>query len=455
MRRVVCRWIGTTALVAVAASGTSGNNLLEELTRPVSYRAGRVSSFDRTGGNNDALSGIRPGETAVLADIEGPGMITHIWITVGAERWHGRKIVLRMFCDDEQDPSVLTPLNDFFCMSHGLEAPMWSLPITTTADGRARNCFFQMPFNRRARIEITNEGLEPIGAFCYFIDYWKYGRLFEDPLYFHARYRQEYPARKGEHYLICEARGRGHDVGTVFFVESRSEGWWGEGDNRFFIDGETTPSLHGTGTEDYLSDAWGTWKGSSPFYGCSIHELNPYIYPDSPRYTSYRFHIADPIPFRESLRFDIEHYGAGVVNGQLVGFIERFDNLSSVAFWYQTEPHMPMEPLPPVDERLPAEAAEEKVPLGFLRRAREPQNEESIQSLRSSYTDLISRASQGRFHSLIQRRMAVAELAAGHPGKAGSLCRMRLFPLFIVPWSMKWGVRQSTYSATCSPLPLC
>lgn len=428
MRRVVVRWIGALALGAMVAAGSSQGNLLEGLTRPAPYRAARVSSYDRTGGNADALSGVQPGETAVLADLEGPGMITHIWITIGAERWHGRKIVLRMFWDGEDDPSVLVPLNDFFCMGHGLEAPMWSVPITTTADGRARNCFFQMPFNRRARIEITNEGLEPIGAFYYYVDYRKYDKPFDDPLYFHARYRQEYPARKGERYLICEARGRGHYVGTVFSVESCSDGWWGEGDDRFFIDGETTPSLHGTGSEDYLNDAWGTWKGSSPFYGCSIHEGQPYIYPNGTRYTSYRFHITDPIPFRESLRFDIEHYGAGVVDGQPHGFIERFDNVSSVAFWYQTEPHMPMEPLPPVDERLPAEAAEEKALLGFLRRAREPQNKDSIRALRGAYADLITSESQARHRPLLRVRMAAAELAAGHPGKAREILKDELEP---------------------------
>ena len=319
------------------------------------FRAARASIYDRAGGNGDALSGLQPGQTAVLADLEGPGMITHIWFTISAEKWHGRLIVLRMYWDDEPDPSVLSPVNDFFCMGHGVEAPLWSVPVVTTAGGRARNCFFKMPFNRRARIEITNEGTEPINALYYQIDYRKYDHPFKHAAYFHARYRQDYPTLSDGNYLICSARGRGHFVGTVLSVESLSQGWWGEGDDRFFIDGELLPSLHGTGTEDYLCDAWGVWKGSSPYYGTPIHGGTNYL-ADS-RYTSYRFHIEDPVPFRESLLVEIEHMGVGSVNGASTGYAKRADNWSSVAYWYQTEPHDPMEPLAPADERLPNEAA--------------------------------------------------------------------------------------------------
>jgi len=411
----------TSCAVGPRPPATPGD-LLSGLTLPMDdFRAARVSSYDKTGGNKDALTDIAPGQTVVLADLEGPGMISHIWITISAEKYHGRTIVLRMFWDDEPDPSVLTPINDFFCMGHAKQAAMWSLPITTTANGRARNCFFHMPFNRHARIEITNEGLKPVGAFYYYIDYRKYEKPFRDPLYFHARYRQEYPAEKGSHYLICSARGRGHFVGMNYSIESHGEGWWGEGDDRIFIDGESTPSFHGTGSEDYLCDAWGIWPGSSPFYGCSIHEGYPHGYPDDTRYTSYRFHIADPIPFRKSLVFEMEHYGVGEKNGHRSGYTERQDNLSSVAYWYQTEPHAPMEPLPSVDMRLPDEAKEEKQLLGFLRRAGEPQNSESIGALRTEFDALRSDPENSARQIPLAVAMATAELNFGDNEKAHTL----------------------------------
>lgn len=341
--------LSATALAAEPQAG-----MLDGLPNlPTGYRAARISSYDRSGGNRDALSGIKPGESHVIADIQGPGMITHIWVTIAAEKLCGRKIVLKMFWDGENDPSVLTPINDFFCMGHGLDAPMWSIPVTTTAGGRARNCFFRMPFNKSARIEITYEGSEPIGAFYYYVDYRKYNKPFENVGTFHARYRQEYPAVSGRNYLICSAKGHGQYVGTVLSIESHREGWWGEGDDRFFIDGETTPSMHGTGSEDYLCDAWGIWKGSSPFYGTTIYEGD---YTTGTRFTSYRWHISDPIPFQKSLKMEIEHMGVGLRNGKVNGYMERSDNMSSVAFWYQSEPHEPMDPLPPVEQRLPDEA---------------------------------------------------------------------------------------------------
>lgn len=395
-------------------------DLLTGLMRPMNdFRAARVSSYDRSGGNADALSGIEPGQTAVLADIEGPGMITHIWFTIAAEKYHGRTLVLRAYWDDEPDPSILTPVNDFFCMGHGMEAALWSLPIVTTATGRARNCFFKMPFNKRARIEIVNEGIETVGAFYYYIDYRVCEKPFRDPLYFHARYRQEYPAIAGRDYLICSAAGRGQFVGMNYSVESHHEGWWGEGDDRFYIDGEKTPSIQGTGSEDYLCDAWGMWPGSSPFYGTPIHEGSPYTYPNATRYTSYRFHIADPIPFRESLRFAIEHYGVGPKNGGLDGFVERADNLSSVAYWYQSEPHAPMDSLPPAAERLPDEARKEKKLLGFFRDSSAPsQTPQSLESVRVQYNDLAADPEMAGRVADLRVRMARAELTAGHLDRA-------------------------------------
>lgn len=423
--------------LATAQVTPAAGAMLEDLIRPAQYQAARISSYDVTGGNLDFMRNIQPGETRVLADIEGPGMITHIWITTNAERWYGRKIVLRMFWDSEEDPSVLTPLNDFFAMGHAQDASLWSIPVTTTAGGRAKNCFWKMPFNKRARIEITNEGLEPIGSFYFYIDYRKYPQPFNDLLTFHARYRQEVPAAGGRDYLICSAEGRGHYVGTVLSYFSHTDGWWGEGDDKFYVDGETTPSLYGTGSEDYLCDAWGMWPGSSPFYGTPIHEGLEKNYPAGTRYTSYRFHIADPVPFTKSLRFEIEHYGAGLTEGRWEGFVERFDDISSVAFWYQAEPHSPMEPLAPVEERLPQAAADERPILRFKRISREPQTSATIAELRSTFAELTSKTELSTRESQLVFDLARAEARAGNTDEARELLasdRLPVVPVEITTW---------------------
>jgi hypothetical protein len=392
---------------------------LDSLPALKDYRAARVSSHDRSGGNADALHAVAPGETVVLADIEGPGMITHIWFTIAAEKWHGRKIILRMYWDNESHPSVLCPINDFFCAGHGINANVWSLPITVTSNGRARNCFFKMPFNKRARIEITNKGLEPIRAFYYYIDYRLYNRRFINDGYFHAQYRQEYPAVSGKNYLICEAKGRGHFVGCNLSIESNDgDGWWGEGDDRFFVDGEAYPSMHGTGSEDYLCDAWGIWPGFSPYYGSPIHEGANYA--KGNRYTSYRFHIEDPVPFERSLRVEIEHYGAKFEDGKVIsGFTERDDNWSSVAYWYQTEPHFPWGPLPPVDQRLPQEAGKEIALLRFLRETMEYWScswfgtPSPVEGLRERYETLRNDPEMRPYLPQLTARMAIVELWGG------------------------------------------
>ncbi|MGI8906561.1 MAG: glycoside hydrolase family 172 protein [Candidatus Sumerlaeaceae bacterium] len=389
------------------------------------YTAARVSSTDKTGANVDHLHSIEPGETRVLADIKGAGMITHIWCTIAAERWYGRKLVLRMYWDGEKNPSVLAPLGDFFCQGHGLEANVWSQPITCTSNGRAKNCFFKMPFNKNARIEITNEGLEPVGAIYYYVDYRKYKRPHEDLLYFHAHYRQEYPAVSGTDYLVCSARGHGHFAGAVLSYEQRSDGWYGEGDDRFYVDGETSASLVGTGTEDYLCDAWGVWKGSSPYYGTTIHEGEQYA--TGSRYTSYRFHIADPIPFRKSLRFDIEHYGAGVLDGKPDGFVERADNLSSMAYWYQSQRRDPLEPLPPVGDRLPEEALYQKHLLNFLGKARTP-GADGLDEIRQEFSKLYLAPAYASHRTLLRMAMAHAELKTGGGDRITALLQDSLRP---------------------------
>jgi hypothetical protein len=336
-RRLI--FLAALAVLSISAKTLVSQDLLSNLGRFQDYASRRVSSYDRSGGNRDSVS-IEPGATAVLAEIQGPGAIHHIWVTIAAEPFYGRKIILRMYWDGETAPSVEAPIGDFFGVGHGLNRSFSSLPINCSSEGRARNCYWHMPFAKSARITVTNEGARPVGAFYYYIDYRVLRELSEYTPYFHAQYRQEMPCAPGTDYLLLEAEGRGHYVGCNLSVLQRSMGWWGEGDDRIYVDGETAPSLHGTGSEDYFSDAWGMREDENPFYGCPLQEED---YQAGSKATVYRFHIPDPVPFRKSIRVTIEHGHAN----------DRSDYFSSLAYWYQSEPHKSFPPLPPVEKRLP------------------------------------------------------------------------------------------------------
>jgi len=201
-----------TSLVLAAAGGLFPQDILSNLGKPQDYISRRVSSYDRSGGNSDSLS-IDPGATAVLTEIPGPGAVHHIWMTIAAEPFYARKLVLRMYWDSETSPSVEAPVGDFFGVGHGLDRSFSSLPINCSSEGRARNCYWSMPFRKSARITVTNEGREPVAAFYYDVDYRVLKELSEYTPYYHAQYRQEMPCLPGRNYLLLEAEGRGHYVG--------------------------------------------------------------------------------------------------------------------------------------------------------------------------------------------------------------------------------------------------
>lgn len=357
MRFRLLHCIPLTALLALSVRGAlaqeSPGNPLDGLATLKSYRSERASSTDPNwqSGNGDNRQ-IAPGATLVLADLKGPGEIAHIWNTIAdSERFYSRLLVLRMYWDGEKDPSVECPIGDFFGVGHGMDVPFDSLPVRVTSDGRGRNCYWPMPFRRSALITVTNEGTRPVDAFYYYIDWRKLPRLAGNVAYFHADYRQEFPEVSGKNYLIADIQGRGHYVGTVYSILQRTPGWWGEGNDYFYVDGESVPSLKGTGTEDYFCDGWGLRQQSGPYYGAPLVEGTDAF----DRTTAYRWHIPDPIAFTKSLRVEIQHMGAvwnpdGTFKS---GFGERADDLSSVAFWYQIEPHKPFPPMPVGYARLP------------------------------------------------------------------------------------------------------
>lgn len=304
------------------------------LTRPKGYSAHRTSSTNPDLRSNDDAKRPIPGETIVLADLNGPGVITHIWITSSnAEYGWPRLFRLRMFYDGSSTPSVDAPIGDFFGSGHGLERTVNSQMVRVSSSGRSRNCYWPMPFRKRCRITVTNEGEQRPNSFYYQVDWKAVPDLPADTLYFHALYRQEVPAKSGSLYDVLTIRGRGHYVGTVFSVLQTQPGWFGEGDESFFIDGETTPTLHGTGTEDYFGDAYELHLSEGLYAGTTVAEGAG----AGARMTAYRWHLPDPIPFERSLRFGFEHAGF-VLNADgsvRATFDERPDYFSSVAFWYQ------------------------------------------------------------------------------------------------------------------------
>jgi hypothetical protein len=349
-------------LVGCAGAAGQGVDLLSRLAEPRDYVQKRVSSYDRTGGNEDFRS-IAPGETLTILDEAGPGVITHVWFTFSSdEMYHLKKIVLRMYWDGEATPSVEAPIGDFFGLGLGDYFTFEAMPLSA-APNHAVNSFFPMPFQKHARITVANMGKMKLDALYYNIDYQAYAKpLPADTLYFHAQYRQASPNKgitqdwkdnndplqndrknlNGEgNYVWLEASGRGHFVGVTMAVLQNQDYWWGEGDDMFFIDGEKQPSINGTGTEDYFLGAYdfGGKGFSYALYGAPVVGEER----AGSRSSLYRFHLDSPIPFTKSIKATIEH---GHANG-------RSDNYFSVAYWYQTEPHAAFPPLPSVEERLP------------------------------------------------------------------------------------------------------
>lgn len=327
----------------------------------------RESSYDRSGGNKDSFL-IEVNEKRTLMNVSEPGTIQHIWMTTANENFtfeeaYLRKIVLRMFWDDESYPSVEAPLGDFFGMGHGLHRNFISAPLQMSPeDGKAFNCWFPMPY-KKARIEIENQCDSKVILYFY-IDYVE-EEINEDKLRFHAFWNRENPTQGlpqgslsneeflfgGENktgkdnYVLLEAIGKGHYVGCNLNIHNlrKTEAWnWpGEGDDMIFIDGEVwPPTLHGTGTEDYVNMGWcPRQEYNAPYHGLILGGDENW----GGKITYYRYHILDPILFNTSIKVTIEH---GHNN-------HRSDDWSSTAYWYQSEPHQAFRNLPPVKDRLP------------------------------------------------------------------------------------------------------
>ena len=290
------------------------------------------------------------GSTTVLADIDGPGTVRHIWLTVDQQAYRG--CVLRIHWNHQANPSVEVPLGDFFANGHGVRTVVNSLPIGVYPVG-GFNCYWPMPFTQHCRITIENQLPEDIGALYYQVSY-GLGPVSENAALFHAQWRRSMTTREHpEHVLLDDVRGRGHYVGTYLAWTQMSDGWWGEGEIKFHLDGDGEhPTICGTGTEDYFGGAW--------CFGAS-DDAPPQLYTGAflgypqwtaaegkvPKHGLYRWHIPDPIRFRRDLRVTIQALGWWP-RGR---FQPLTDDIASVAYWYQTAPHTVFPPLPGLANR--------------------------------------------------------------------------------------------------------
>jgi hypothetical protein len=281
----------------------------------------------------------------ILADIKGPGVIQHIWITVAPKAY--RNCVLRIYWDNEKFPSIEVPLGDFFANGHGLRYNVNSLPIAVNPVG-GFNSYWQMPFRKHCKITIENEYFENIDGFFYQINY-SLCEIPDNAAYFHAQWRRKIvDVKNPDHVILDSIKGHGHYVGTFLAWEQLSNGWWGEGEIKFYIDGDKEyPTICGTGTEDYFGGAW-CFNGetySTPFLGYPLYRKEP---TEVPKHGLYRWHIFDPIRFGKDLRVTIQSLGWR----DPTTYKSLDDDIASVAYWYQAEPHTAFPKMLQVSDRI-------------------------------------------------------------------------------------------------------
>lgn len=326
----------------IFAQTNMSNEMYDLAKMKEGVRNRRVSSYDRTGNNRDFLKSIKPGETAILADIKGAGVINHIWITMSplSDQLSRNDIILRMYWDGSDEPSVISPIGPFFGQGWNEQYNYASFALSSGPhDGTGLSSYFAMPFAKGARIEIENQADVNIKAFYYYIDYLEMEELPKDMGRFHAWFNREItetpptgeiewvPGMENKdgagNYVFADIKGKGHFVGLNYYVHCPTTMWYGEGDDMWFIDGEKQASLIGTGTEDFFNTSW---CPKEPYQ--HIYFGYPRVNNDAGflgRTHAYRFFIQDPIFFEKGLKATIEH---GHNNSMTL-------DLATVAYWYQ------------------------------------------------------------------------------------------------------------------------
>jgi hypothetical protein len=356
------RSLALTAASLCLALPLAAQSVFEDLAKSKHGRSMRSSSTFRKGpdgrrdprgvpvgdnteeSNYDNCRSVLPGTAETVLEVQGSGAITHMWFTFlepspkrpgkdGAAN-HG-EILLRIYWDGNPRPAVEAPFGDFFASPFGERRPVNSLPVVVEG-GDAYNCYWYMPFRRSARIEVVNDGDRPLRLLYHNID-WIQKPIPADTPYFYARYRQEFPLTDGRDYVLLDTVGKGHYVGSVLAVRTRSPLWWGEGDEKIYINGEATPSIWGTGTEDFFNCAMGLESCSTPYFGVPLFDQFEII---GSKTGAYRWHIADPIVFETGIKVSLEHRSWTSedenAEGKRMSWNWRQDDYASVAFWYQT-----------------------------------------------------------------------------------------------------------------------
>jgi len=292
---------------------------------------------------------IAAGETVTLMDVKGPGIIQHIWITPSMDFPNtGRSGVLRFYWDGEDEPSVEAPIADLFAVGHEQYAPVNSLAVVVNPSS-ALNCYWPMPFRKSCRVTYANESTNQDITLTYQINYAETD-VPENAGYFHAQWRRAVTDPASPDYTILDGiRGKGRYVGTFLAWTQLSDGWMGEGEVKFFIDGDGKfPTSCGTGTEDYFCASYGFHEPYSTAYvGQTLRHRNG----DGPtKWSLYRWHIMDPVCFEQDLRVTIQTLGYIRPDGLWIALSE---DIASTAFWYQVEPHAKFPALPSLDKRWP------------------------------------------------------------------------------------------------------
>jgi hypothetical protein len=333
--------------------GKGGMARLEDKNIPNTANAANAARDLGQGWKVNPFVFIKPGETFTMAEIEGPGAIQHIWMTP-AGNW--RFSIIRIYWDDEEEPSVECPAGDFFCMGWNKYAPLSSLAVCVNP-GSAFNCYWVMPFRKKCRITMENINDEKPMRLYYQIDY-TLTDVPDDAAYFHAQYRRQNHCETSVYTIADGIKGKGHFVGVYMAWGVTNNGWWGEGEIKFFIDGDSQfPTICGTGAEDYFCGSYGFDTKSKNDAG--VEEVNctefctPYSglhqvirgdghYNVMQRFGLYRWHVMDPIRFKKDLKITIQDLGWRH-GGR---YLPQHSDIASVCFWYQAEPHAKYPELP-------------------------------------------------------------------------------------------------------------
>jgi hypothetical protein len=288
---------------------------------------------------------VQSGQTLTIMEVDGPGVIQHIWLV--ADPAKGRSHIIRFYWDGEETPSIETPVSDFFAVGHNLFAPVNSLAVVVNPKS-AFNCYWPMPFRKHVKITFTNEDQDDLGLLTYQITYAE-TEVPENAGYFHAQWRRAVTERSNPEYVIVDGiRGKGKYAGTFLAWTQLSGGWFGEGEIKFFIDGDTTfPTICGTGTEDYFCGSYGFPEPYSTAYTGNVLKLGAADGP--PKWSLYRWHIMDPVSFDKDLRITIQALGWWPNRT----YQPLADDIASVAYWYQKEPHAAFPELPGLARRWP------------------------------------------------------------------------------------------------------